>query len=284
MTREVRSLLLVLLGAAVLHISLFSDLYVRYVRRSLGPYLVVTGVILVALGVAGAVAAVRRLLAEDRAARLAREAADGVAAHGRHRGSGPLPDVRHDHDHDHHTGDAGDAGDDGDDGHGHGPRGMRMAWLLTLPVLAVFLIAPPALGSYSAARSANAVARPASAGTGFPPLPGGSPLVLPLADFDVRAVWDTSGSLRGRQVRLTGFVTPRKGGGWYVARLTISCCAADAQTYKVEVRGIAAPPADSWVEVTGVWTPDGQAGRPDAVPALTVTRLTRIPEPRDPYE
>ena len=128
------------------------------------------------------------------------------------------------------------------------------------------------------------VARPASAGTGFPPLPGGSPLVLPLADFDVRAVWDTSGSLRGRQVRLTGFVTPRKGGGWYVARLTISCCAADAQTYKVEVRGIAAPPADSWVEVTGVWTPDGQAGRPDAVPALTVTRLTRIPEPRDPYE
>ena len=32
------------------------------------------------------------------------------------------------------------------------------------------------------------------------------------------------------------------------------------------------------------WTPDGQAGRPDAVPALTVTRLTRIPEPRDPYE
>lgn len=278
MTREARALLLVLLGAAVLHISLGSDLYVRYVRPALGPYLVAAGAVLVVLGLAGAVAAVRRLLAEDRAARLAAGESTGEAAgdgvrggHGRHRQAHRRSRV-HGHGH------------DGDDGHGHAAGGSRTAWLLVLPVLAVFLIAPPALGSYSAARAGNAVARPAAATAGFPPLPAGTPLAMPLADFDVRAVWDTSRSLRGRLVKLTGFVTPKKGDGWYVARLTISCCAADAQTYKVEVRGMPAPPADSWVEVTGVWSPDGQAGRPDAVPALTARQLTRIPAPRNPYE
>jgi uncharacterized repeat protein (TIGR03943 family) len=248
--REVQAVVLVLFGATVLRISLFSDDYLRYVRTTQRPYLIAAGVVLVVLGVVSAVVAMRALV----------------------------------------RGEAGGGGNS--EAHGHGGHvghgafgGPRIAWLLTLPVLAVFLIAPPALGSYTAQRSDNAAPKPnATTGSGFPPLAAGDPLAMPLADFDSRAVWDTSHSLKGRRVKLTGFVTPKKGGGWFVTRLYISCCAADAQTYKVEVRGTPAPPANAWVEVTGVWQPNGQAGRDDAVPALAAQQVTRIQQPRDPYE
>ncbi len=100
----------------------------------------------------------------------------------------------------------------------------------------------------------------------------------------MRALWDTARPLTGRRVKLLGFATPKSGGGWYVTRLVISCCAADALAYKVEVRGAGAPPSGSWVEVTGVWQPDGQPTGPDAVPALTAAQVVPVPQPRDPYE
>jgi uncharacterized repeat protein (TIGR03943 family) len=206
------------------------------------PYLIVGGLVLVALGLTGAFIAVRAQL-QQRAEEEQKQ--------------------------------------EQEDQHGHG--GPRSAWLLVLPVLAIFLIAPPALGSYTAQRSANAVAKPATVNS-FPALPKGDPLVMPLADFDVRAVWDDSGALKNRRVKLTGFVTPKKGGGWYVSRLTISCCAADALTYKVEVRGMTAPPTDAWVEVTGVWQPGGQTKQDGAIPALKAQQVKRIVQPHNPYE
>ncbi len=62
-----------------------------------------------------------------------------------------------------------------------------------------------------------------------------------------RAVWETDRTLKGHTVRLTGLVTPGHHGAWYVSRLVIRCCAADAQVRKVGVHGPAAPPADTWV-------------------------------------
>jgi uncharacterized repeat protein (TIGR03943 family) len=256
--REVRAVLLVLFGTAALRLSLFSDNYVRYVREYMRPYLITGGLVLVALGLAGAFSAVRAQLQEPAKSEHQDEQQDGY------------PD-------EHQPGHQGE-----DDGHGHAHGGPRSAWLLILPVLAIFLIAPPALGSYTAQRSANAVAKPAAAA--FPALPTGDPLVMPLNDFDVRAVWDDSGALKGRRVKLTGFVTPKKGGGWYVSRLTISCCAADALTYKVEVRGAPAPPTDSWVQITGVWRPGGPVKRDDAIPALNAQQVTGIAQPHNPYE
>jgi uncharacterized repeat protein (TIGR03943 family) len=247
--REVQAILLVLLGTALLRISLFSDSYLRYVRAALGPYLVASGGVLVLLGVASAVATVRALRA------------DPERTH---------PEA-HDHGHDH--------------GHGHG--GPRIAWLLTLPVLAIVLVAPPALGSYTAQRSESTTVKPAGTQPTFPPLPAGDPLTMTLGSFDVRAVWDTAAPLRGRRVKLTGFVTAGKEGGWYLTRLTISCCAADALASKVEIRGAAAdpvPPSGSWVEVVGTWLPDGKEAEPDTIPLLTAAQVTRIPEPKDPYE
>jgi uncharacterized repeat protein (TIGR03943 family) len=244
--REVQAILLVLLGSAVLRISLFSDTYLRYVRAALRPYLIAAGVVVVALGVLAAVAVLR----------------------------GSPSDDPHGH------GDAHDHADAHGHSHAHGPR---IAWLLALPAVVILLVGPPALGSYTAQHAGNTVAKPDTA-TGFPPLPAGDPLPLKLSEFDVRAAWDTAKPLLGRRVSLLGFVTPKSGGGWYVTRMVISCCAADAVTYKAEVRGAPMPAAGSWVTVTGVWQPAGGAAASDAVPALNAARVASVPQPRDPYE
>jgi uncharacterized repeat protein (TIGR03943 family) len=273
MKPEARAILLVLLGAALMHLALFGDGYLRYVRPVMRPYLVVSSVLLVLVGLVQAFLAVRALL------RGGRDASGEGPGAGEHAGAGD------------HAGDGHHALDDGHDGHGghdeHDEHGghrhrLRAAWLLLLPVVTVFLVAPPALGSFTAQRAAESVAKPVD--TGFPALPAGNPLPLPLADFVVRAVWDTKGSLKNRPVQLIGFAVPRAGGGWYLTRLTITCCAADAVTYKVRIRGTAVPKKDEWFKVTGVWRPDGRAGRPDDIPVLNATRVTGIAEPHDPYE
>ncbi|WP_409470832.1 TIGR03943 family putative permease subunit [Streptomyces sp. HC307] len=174
---------------------------------------------------------------------------------------------------------------DDDDGHGHqhSPAGPRVARLLTLPALALLLFPPPALGSYSAEREA---AERAAQGVGtFPALPSGEPLDLTLAEFGSRAVYDSERSLKGRTVRLTGFVTRDDDGTWYVTRLLVSCCAADATTSKVEVRGADAPATDTWVTVTGTWRPEGTLGTDTAwPPVLDAGSVWTVEEPANPYE
>ncbi|MEU9731074.1 TIGR03943 family protein [Streptomyces sp. NPDC048002] len=234
MRRYGPAVLLLLTGAAILRISLFSTLYLRYVQAGLRPYLVVSGAVLVVLGAVSALTA-RRAGGEE-------------------------------HEHDEHP------------GH-HGPG---VAWLLALPALALLLFPPPALGSYSAER--EAAARAAQGVGTFPELPAGDPVTLTLGEFGSRAVYDSERSLTGRTVRLTGFVT-HDAEGWYVTRLAVSCCAADAATAKAEIRGADAPPDDTWITVTGTWHPEGELGSEAAwPPAVDVTSVERIAEPADPYE
>lgn len=237
MRRYGPAVLLALVGAAILRVSLLSELYLRYVQAGLRPYLVVSGAALVLLAVAAAV--VTR----------------GTAVPG---------------------------ADDGH-GHSHGPAGPRVAWFLTLPALALLLFPPPALGSYSAEREA---AQRAAQGVGtFPALPSGNPVDLALGEFGSRAVYDSGRSLKGRTVRLTGFVTRDGDGTWYVTRLLVSCCAADATTAKAEVRGAEAPPVDTWVTVTGTWHPEGEPGSAEAwPPVVDATSLRRVRQPDNPYE
>lgn len=244
-------MLLALVGAAILRVSLFSELYLRYVQAGLRPYLVVSGVGLVLLGVVVGVVA-----------RTAEE-------HGGHEEKDESEE-RGGHEEEH-------------DGHTHGPAGPRVAWLLALPALALLLFPPPALGSYSAER--EAAQRAARGVGGFPALPSGNPLDLTLGEFGSRAVYDSSRSLKGRTVRLTGFVTRGDDGTWYVTRLLVSCCAADATSGKAEVRGADAPPVDTWVTVTGTWHPRGELGSAAAwPPVLDVTSVRRVPQPDNPYE
>ncbi|MEU0484846.1 hypothetical protein ABZ260_37405, partial [Streptosporangium sp. NPDC006013] len=62
--------------------------------------------------------------------------------------------------------------------------------------------------------------------------------------------------------------------------------AADAFPLKVAVRGLQAPPADTWVEVTGIWIPQtfGKMTTGVIYPQLTGKSLTRIEPPDEQYE
>lgn len=175
------------------------------------------------------------------------------------------------------TGD-GEAHHHAEHDHVHVPA---VAWLLVLPVLAIFLVAPPALGAYSAGRGTSTVAKPEY---GYPPLPSGDPVTVTLTTYAERAVWDER-SLAGRTVRMRGFVTARPGGGYYLTRITISCCAADSRPVKISVQGAEASfPPDTWIELTGRFTPGIERTGSDVVPRIQAVSVREISPPRQPYE
>ncbi len=239
-----RSGLLLVTGTAVLRVSLVSDICLRYVKPGMQPLLVATGFVLVAGGLLG----VHR--AEQAAARRRATRQDP-------------PPARDGHDHEHE--------------HEHTPR---VAWLLLLPALALLLFAPPALGSYTASRD---TAAPVEEYEEFAPLPRQGAVPLTLTEFTARVRQDEERSLAGRTVVMQGFVTPRADGTWDLSRLLIACCAADARTLTVTVHGAAAPPADTWVRVTGAWHPGGTFGTAGAAVALDVTEVVPTPAPPLPY-
>ncbi len=81
-------------------------------------------------------------------------------------------------------------GDQGGQGHGH--REPRVAWLLVLPALALLLVAPPALGSYTAGQTGSVLSAQNSP-SDYAPLPPGDPASLSLLDYAARAVFDRGG-------------------------------------------------------------------------------------------
>ncbi|MBK1786569.1 TIGR03943 family putative permease subunit [Prauserella cavernicola] len=168
-------------------------------------------------------------------------------------------------------------------GHEH-DHPARSAWLLMVPVLAVFLVAPPALGSDSVTRTRSG-STAGFASASFPPLPPGDPLRMTLTDFVSRAGWDEAGSVDGRRVTLTGFVVHNEGETW-LARMVIGCCAADGYPVQVQLDGDQADElaADTWLEVTGEVVPDVNTAEAGYVPEFTVGTLRQVPAPRDPYE
>jgi uncharacterized repeat protein (TIGR03943 family) len=161
-----------------------------------------------------------------------------------------------------------------------------VAWLLVLPVFATFLIAPPALGSYTASRGGTAtVVQPTS---DFPPLPKGREVPLAMVEYFTRAIWDKGASMKGRNVRLRGFISPRPGGGVYLTRIMLTCCAADGMPIKVGLSGDVpdrlAP--DTWVEVVGQYDPklDKDRANKQSIPFIKVTKLRKISTPKQQYE
>ena len=254
MTRDVGSALLVLVGAAILRIAA-GDTYLRYVKASMRPWLLTAGAILVVLGLLALLDVWRSVRAESRA-------------------SAATDDPHEGHDHD----------DVLDDGHGHGSRLPKAAWLLVLPVAALFVVPPPALGAFTAERQQATTVAPA-VGAAPPPLPAGAVVPLPLNDFASRAVWDDGRTLQGRTVSLTGFASAAPGGGWYLTRLALTCCAADATVTKITVKGATTQPAtNAWVTVVGHWVPGGGTMSETAIPWIQADSMTPQPAPKDPYE
>jgi uncharacterized repeat protein (TIGR03943 family) len=162
--------------------------------------------------------------------------------------------------------------------HDHAERGVP--WLLLAPVLVIALVAPPALGADAVARTGATVVRPQDV---FAPLPAGTP-ELTVAEFVQRAAWDTSGSLNGREVVLTGF-TVRRGAETVLARMTIACCAADARPHRVRLAGeLGGIAPDTWLRVRGTLQPGTATATTGYAPLLTVGEFSVIPAPPDPYE
>ncbi|MEV7037902.1 TIGR03943 family protein [Amycolatopsis sp. NPDC051061] len=172
----------------------------------------------------------------------------------------------------------------GHDDHSHS---ARPAWLLLVPVLAVFLVAPPALGADSVIRTEARVPASAAAANAaaFPPLPAGNVVPLAVNEFVSRAGWDAAGTLDNRTVSLTGFVV-HTGGGTLLARLVISCCAADAFPVTVHLRGGEADhlASDAWIRVTGQVVPGTATKNNSYTPDFTLASLAMVPAPKDPYE
>lgn len=170
-----------------------------------------------------------------------------------------------------------------DDGHGHGHGPPRAAWLLFAPLLAILVIPPAPLGAFTAARSSEApIAAPSP--SGYEPLPPGDPVAVPLSEIWLRAKGGGEDTLAGRRFELTGFVTPNPEGSWWLTRISLSCCAADAFAVRVQVRDAPALPADTWVTVVGTYVPGSGTGGTGTFPEVAVEGLEEVPEPADPYE
>ena len=244
MRRDTQNVLLVLLGGALIKISA-TDLYLRFVKPGNKWYLLTAGAVILLLA---AVSLVR----------------DAWQARSSARQLGP-PGSDHNHGHKH--------------GEPHSP------WLLMLPVLAIFLVAPPALGADSVQRSSagNSVTTTASTSDDFPPLPQGGAPELRLSDFVARAVWDRSGSLAGRDVTLTGFVVHRDGAA-ELARLVITCCAADARPMVVRLTGAPDLPSGSWLRLRARLLPGSATAADGYRPSVQVLGAEPIPEPAEAYE
>ncbi|GAA0520594.1 TIGR03943 family putative permease subunit [Paractinoplanes deccanensis] len=236
MSKLTQAVVMLLFGGAILRAS-FTDLYLRYVKEGLRPFLIAAGLLLVA-------AAVMTLWYSFRS-----------------------PEGH-------------------DDGHGHEHHEPKVGWLLLLPVLGLLLVAPPALGSYAAEQAGSVVAQP-DGNSDYPPLPAGDPADLSLVDYASRALFDAGESMRDRDVRLTGFITTAPDGKPMLARIVLTCCAADGRPIKIGLAGRAPidVPADTWVEVIGRYT--AQTGKDPVnnvdVAYLEVKTWQEITEPKQPY-
>ncbi|WP_349876477.1 TIGR03943 family protein [Micromonospora sp. HUAS YX12] len=240
MSRGTQAVVLVFLGGAILRASL-TDLYLRYVKQGLRPFLIAAGLLLVITALVALVQELRHL-------------------------NGP-------------------EGQPDDDGHGHGRSGPAVGWLLLLPALALLFVVPPALGADTAARAGSALTDDRD--VAYPPLPPGDPAELSLLEYGYRAVYDHGRTLQGRRIQLTGFLAPGPDGEPMLARIMLSCCAADGIPVKVGLRGdVPEGPANTWIRTTGRWIPH-TAKDPvnDAdLPYFQVETWEKIPAPVEPYE
>lgn len=280
--------LLLAVGGICLRLGLTDAAY-AYVKASMQPLLVASGLVLLVLG-AGSI---RRAFAAPQGEAVPQAEA---VPHGEAVATDDLGTTDHRGTTDHaalHGYEATFASDDSEveaaaeavAEHAHGPA---VAWLLVLPLLALLLVAPPALGAFAAGRQSSRP--PVTTQTSYPPLPAmeAGAVPLPMTEFVFRALYDPDRSLEGSRIRLSGFVTPvEEGEGYYLTRFTMNCCAADATAINVRIVDDGVRPADAWLEVEGRWQPgevaDTAALSADA-PVLRAESATPIPAPAQPYE
>lgn len=281
MNRIAQGLTLLLLGAAALTATAPTDLYLNWVKADFGPFLIAAGAVTVLLGVLVVIAELR-----GESQDLHPSDASGV-----HAGDESHPGAEHHtsaHEHDRAV-----AAEYGDGGHRHDPSGApKVAWLLLLPVVAVFVIAPPALGSYTVESTGGSSGPPPQeAGSGgfedaLSEAGTGETVSMAVQEFVMRAWIDENREMADREIELTGFAVPdEEGDGWYLARLQMACCAADAVVNRVEIVDDGpVPETDTWWTVRGTWDePEGELSDVSEHRFLAEER-DEVADPPDPYE
>jgi putative membrane protein len=165
-------------------------------------------------------------------------------------------------------------------GHRHQPW---LGWLLLIPIAMVAFVVPPPLDASGAAPApVSAPQRRA-----FPPLPAGDAPTVSLPEVVMRAAADSTNSLAGRSITLTGF-TLHGTDQVDLARVVIVCCAADAQLARIHLTGPAAPsvadhPEDTWLQIEGQIVPGSSHAEDGFIPTMTVTSATPVAKPANTY-
>jgi putative membrane protein len=166
-------------------------------------------------------------------------------------------------------------------GHRHQPW---LAWLLLIPIAMVAFVVPPPLDARGASPQA-AVSTPHR--RPFPPLPPGPAPVMSLPETVMRAAADSTNSLDGRSITLTGF-TLHHPKGVDLGRVVIVCCAADAQLARIHLTGpgLAAAkgfPDDTWLQILGEIVPGSAQAVDGFIPTMSVESVTQIDKPKNTY-
>lgn len=284
MNKEAQSVVVGLLGGLLIGITV-SGKFTSYVRPAFGPLLLIAGIILVIVGVISLITVVRSEVRQDRLSVTSRTA-------------------------------AGDHGSD-HDAHGHSHERSRAGWLILAPILVLLVVSPAALGADAVARSGGSQGLvglaptpveksvadgyapndgSGSAGGGstsgrrtipFDPLPAGANPVIGVKELVMRALYDGTNSVATTPVTIVGFITPAGdgySGGYTIARMAISCCAADATPTRIHVDGAAPYPVNAWVAAV-VTAQEGTATEAnDYVPVVDVRSIEQVQQPADPYE
>ncbi|GGR40661.1 putative repeat protein (TIGR03943 family) [Nocardioides luteus] len=177
-----------------------------------------------------------------------------------------------------------DGSKDGSAEDGPGHKVPAMTWLAILPGVIVFVASPPSLGAYLAERRAGDPVAAAPDAEILPLPASDGPVDVEVAEFMWRAGVEDGSTIEDRDVRLTGFVSTDESGSWYVTRIAIACCAADATASRVRVEGHAdVPPRDSWVAVTGRWVV-GSAPGAESETAIEATSVQPREAPANTYQ
>jgi uncharacterized repeat protein (TIGR03943 family) len=170
------------------------------------------------------------------------------------------------------------------DEHGHAHQ-TWLTWVLLVPIALVAFVVPPPLDARGANPPPAAVSAPRP--RPFPALPPGPAPEVSLPETVMRAAADSTHSLDGRTITLTGF-TVAHGGAVDLGRVVIVCCAADAQLARVHLSGPAAAivtgqPDDTWMRVTGTIRPGSSHPDDGFIPTMEVADAVRVDKPKNAY-
>jgi uncharacterized repeat protein (TIGR03943 family) len=173
----------------------------------------------------------------------------------------------------------------GSDEHTGHPHRRAIGWLIAVPVLLLAFVVPPALGAQAAAPIAITLS-PNELRQPFPSLPAGRAPEVSMKEVMKRVALDSAGTLTSRLITIVGF-TLKADSGTDLARITIFCCAADAQLGRLHLRGPAAAaaaelPDNTWIRVEGTIAPPGDVTSP-TIPTMTVSTLTPVDAPANTY-